>query len=169
VLATGVMRNNVQVAFLAFTSGITAGVLSVFVLVMNGLMLGGVIGLFVNVGAGGPILEVVTAPGPFELTAICIAAAGGVLLAAAIQLPGPRTRRAALVQNGRRALRLLAAAALFLVFAGIIEGLVSPRTDIPVALKIAFAVASTIAMVVYFTLGLGRTARVEEEFAYRRE
>ena len=152
ILATGVLRNNVQVAFIAFASGLTAGVFTLLLLVLNGISIGAVIGLFAAKGVRHLILDFVTAHGPFELTAICIAAGGGFLIAAAILLPGPITRREALVLQGRRALRLLAAATLFLVFAGFIEGLISPRTDLGFPLKLTVAGVSLLAIAAYWSL-----------------
>jgi hypothetical protein len=91
----------------------------------------------------------------FELSAICISAGAGFLIAKAILLPGAITRREALVLNGRRALRLLAAAALFLLFAGAIEGLISPRADLPFAFKAGVAGFSAVVMTLYIMLGRG--------------
>ena len=169
LIASSVMRNNVQVTFLAFASGLTAGTLTVLLLLLNGISIGAAIGLFASKGVGRLIIEFITAHGPFELTAICIAAGGGFLIAAALLLPGPRTRREALVVQGRRALRLLAAAVLFLVFAGLIEGLVSPRTDLSFTFKLAVAGASVLVMAAYVSGGAGRTGADREDSAYSAE
>jgi uncharacterized membrane protein SpoIIM required for sporulation/uncharacterized RDD family membrane protein YckC len=166
LLTSSVMRNNVQVTFLAFASGLTAGILTVVLLVLNGISIGAAIGLFASKGVGHLIVDFITAHGPFELTAICIAAGGGFLIATAMLLPGPRTRREALVLQGRRALRLLAAAALFLVFAGLIEGLISPRTDLGYAFKLTVALVSVLAIAAYLSLGRSEPIETEEDLAY---
>ncbi len=49
-----------------------------------------------------------------------------LLIAAAMLVPGDRTRGRALVENGRRAMKLIAASTLFLIVAGSLEGMVSP-------------------------------------------
>jgi uncharacterized membrane protein SpoIIM required for sporulation/uncharacterized RDD family membrane protein YckC len=156
IVASSVLRNNVQVAFFAFASGLTAGILTVLILIMNGVSIGAAFGLFAINGVGHLIADFVTAHSSFELTAICVAAGAGFLIAGAILLPGGRTRREALVMQGQRALRLLTASALFLVFAGAIEGLISPRTDLPYAFKAAVAFVSLLGIAVYTSLG--RTA-----------
>src|SRR5207237_1231329 len=56
VIATGIITNNVQVAFLGFAFGITAGIGTVLLLVFNGLHFGAVLGLFANYGLAGWLL-----------------------------------------------------------------------------------------------------------------
>ena len=70
--------------------------------------------------------------------------------------------------NGRRAIRLLAATTMMLIVAGSLEGLLSPRVDVPDWTKFVAAAASALLMLLYFTRG-GRGAEEApaEEFAYR--
>jgi len=153
IIASSVFRNNVQVTFFAFASGLTAGVFTVVLLLLNGISIGAAIGLFQSLGVARLIIEFIVGHSVFELSAICIAAGAGFIIAGAILLPGAKARREALVLEGRRALRLLAAAAIFLLFAGAIEGLISPRTDLGLSFKIAVAAASALAIAAYATLG----------------
>ena len=102
---------------------------------------------------------------PLDLPAILLLL---VMVGWAILLPGAQTRRAALVLQGRRALRLLAASAFFLIFAGAIEGLISPRPDLPFAFKATVAAASAVLIIVYASLGRGASAdETREVIAYR--
>jgi uncharacterized membrane protein SpoIIM required for sporulation len=155
LVATRVLSNNVQVAFLAFATGLSAGILTVLILLYNGISIGAVLGLFSTRGVGHIIGDFVIAHSAFELTAICISAGAGFLIAGGILLPGARTRGEALVLQGRRALRLLTAAGLMLIFAGAIEGLISPRTDLPYGFKVAVFAVSALLIVVYASLGRG--------------
>jgi uncharacterized membrane protein SpoIIM required for sporulation/uncharacterized RDD family membrane protein YckC len=163
IISSQVLSNNIQVAFVAFASGLTAGIFTVLILLINGLSLGAALGVFANHGVGRLIADFVIAHSAFELSAICIAAGAGFLVAGAILLPGARTRREALVVEGRRALRLLAAAALFLIFAGAIEGLISPRTDLGFELKAGVALVSALLIAGYVLLGrgAGETSTIE--------
>jgi uncharacterized membrane protein SpoIIM required for sporulation/ketosteroid isomerase-like protein len=163
ILSSQVISNNVQVAFFVFASGLTAGIFTVLILLMNGISIGAVLGLFASRGIGDVIGGFVIAHSVFELSAICIAAGAGFIIAGAILLPGARTRREALVIQGRRALRLLAGAAMLLLFAGLIEGLISPRPDLPTAFKIAVAVACALLLLVYVTLGRGASPDASRE------
>jgi uncharacterized membrane protein SpoIIM required for sporulation/uncharacterized RDD family membrane protein YckC len=153
VMASRIIANNVQVTFAAFAFGVTAGLGTAFMLVLNGISLGGVFGLYASKGIGTLLLAFVAPHGVLELSAISIGAGGGLLLAAAILLPGARTRRSALVRNGRRAIDLIAGATLLLVVAGTLEGLVSPIPYWPLEWKLAVSAATAIGLALYVAAG----------------
>ena len=160
VLSAFLMTNNIQVALIAFAGGITAGVLTVYSLVFNGIAaLGAGVGLYITKGIGGQIIGFVAAHGVLELSAICIAGAGGLLLAVAMLMPGDRTRREALADHGRRALHLVSCVVLFLICAGVIEGNISP-SRLPDSAKFATAAITAVAMVWYLSLGRERAPDV---------
>ena len=167
VMASRIIANNVQVTYAVFAFGITAGILTVLMLVFNGVSIGAGFGLYASKGIFTQIGEFVLPHSVFELSAICIAAGGGLLLASAILLPGELTRSEALVIRGRRAIRLIAVSTMLLLFAGTIEGLISPRTDIPLWVKWGVAGACAVALLAYVSLGW-RTGEEDggEEFAY---
>ena len=150
--ASFIITNNVQISYGAFALGLTAGIGTVVMLVINGVMLGGGAGIFAVKGVA-PLLWAFVAPhGVLELSAICLAGGGGFLLATAMLLPGALTRREAFVIQGRRAIRLITAATLFLLVAGTIEGLISPRVW-PIAWKFAVSALTAVAMLAYLSLG----------------
>ncbi|HEY7236656.1 MAG TPA: stage II sporulation protein M [Gemmatimonadaceae bacterium] len=156
-MASQIIANNVQVTFGAFAFGITAGIGTVLLLVMNGVSFGGVLGLYQSKGIITLIIAFVAPHGVLELTAVCIAGGAGFLLAAALLLPGRRTRARALVENGRRAIRLVAAATVLLLVAGTLEGFVSPIPSWPLGAKLAVSAVTLVLLVLY--LGSGRERR----------
>lgn len=158
VLSAFLMTNNIRVSLVAFAGGITAGVLTIYALVFNGIAaLGAGVGLYITKGISGQILGFVAAHGVLELSAICLAGAAGLLLATAMLVPGDRTRREALVINGARSLHLVACVVIFLILAGIIEGNISP-SRLPDSAKYATAVITAIGMVWYLSLGRDRAS-----------
>jgi uncharacterized membrane protein SpoIIM required for sporulation/uncharacterized RDD family membrane protein YckC len=157
VMATSIIANNVQVTFAAFAMGIAFGIGTVIVLVTNGVSLGGVFGLYASKGIASLLVKFVAPHGVLELTAICIAGGAGLLLAAALLIPGNRPRSEALRENGRRAIRLVAASTVLLLIAGTLEGFVSPIETWPLAWKLAVSAATAVFLVVY--LSGGRTTR----------
>jgi uncharacterized membrane protein SpoIIM required for sporulation len=159
VMASSIVANNVQVTFAAFAGGITAGLLSAILLVFNGVSFGSVLGLYIGKGIG-PLLMAFVAPhGVLELFAICVAGGGGFLIAAGLLLPGARTRRDALVENGRRSVRLIAASTFLLVIAGTIEGFISPIEWWPIEGKLAVSGVTVVFLVMYLRGGRTRSAR----------
>jgi uncharacterized membrane protein SpoIIM required for sporulation/uncharacterized RDD family membrane protein YckC len=165
VMATRIIANNVQVTFAAFAFGIMAGLGTIFLLATNGISIGAGFGLYSTKGILHLIGGFVLPHGVFELSAICIAGGGGLLIGSAFLIPGNRTRREALVLRGRRAIRLIAASTLFLLVAGLIEGLISPRDDVPMPVRVAIALASAVAITLYIAFGRGADGAAED-FAY---
>ena len=149
VMATSIITNNVQVAIAAFAFGVTAGLLTVYLLVTNGISLGAVFGLYGSKGIASLLLAFIAPHGVLELTAICISGGAGFLLASALLIPGERTRRRALVENGKRAIRLVAGAALLLVVAGTLEGMVSPIPWWPIEWKLVVSALTAILLYGY--------------------
>lgn len=151
-----IMTNNIRVSILAFAGGITFGLLTLYVLMLNGFMLGGVSGVAQRFDFADNLWGFVAAHGAVELSVIVIAGGAGLQLGWSVLRPGLLTRRAALVLAARRAVVLLFGCVLLLVFAGIIEGFISPATWLPVWVKVLVAVASGSALYAYLLLA-GRT------------
>lgn len=157
VLASGIATNNITITYVAFAGGILLGVGTIWILVTNGIAMGAAVGLFETKGVAHLIWAFVAPHGVLELSAVCIAAAGGLHLAAALLLPGALTRREALVARGRHAVRLITAATMLLVVAGAIEGFLSPRVW-PMEWKLAISATTAALLALYVSLGSGRRA-----------
>ncbi|MEN9934959.1 MAG: hypothetical protein RLZZ387_1538 [Chloroflexota bacterium] len=146
-----IMTNNIRVAILAFAGGVLLGLLTFYVLMQNGLLLGVVAGAAHAYGFSGKLWGFVAAHGVIELSVIFIAGGAGLQLGWAIVRPGLLTRRASLVVAARRAMHLLVGCAVLLVVAGAIEGFISP-SDLPPAAKYAVALASGVLLYGYLLL-----------------
>lgn len=150
-----IMGNNIRVAILAFGAGVSFGVFTVYVLVANGLLIGGVLGLAAHYGMAAPLVEFIVGHGVIELSVIFIAGGAGLQLGWALLSPGRYTRLDALTLAARRALILVLAAFPLLVIAGLIEGFFSP-SDAPFAVHIAVGALTGFALYAYLLLaGLG--------------
>lgn len=150
-----IMTNNIQVAFLAFAGGILAGLLTIYVLLVNGITLGAIFGFVQAYGLGPELAEFVVGHGPIELTVICIAGGAGLRLGYAMIVPGLMRRRDAVPQAAREAVGLVAGGALLLIVAGLIEGFISP-SNLPWTVKALVGVASGVLTYLYLLFG-GRT------------
>ena len=125
LMASWIIANNVRIAFACFAGGVFAGIGSLVLLAFNGLSIGTVAGHFANVGVLGYLLEFIIGHGALELFAVWVAGAAGLLLGQAIVAPGDLTRGDALVLAGRVAIRMIGAAVVCLLVAGLIEGFIS--------------------------------------------
>jgi uncharacterized membrane protein SpoIIM required for sporulation/uncharacterized RDD family membrane protein YckC len=152
VIAAAIIGNNIQVSFGVFVGGLTCGLLTGWLLFANGMMLGLGFGLFKNYGALGYLTTFVAAHGVLELTAIFISAGAGFRLAKAIIAPSDRTRRDALVLEGRIAARMIGAVVTLLAIAGTIEGLLS-TSDAPAVWKYGVSATTALFLLLYFASG----------------
>lgn len=153
-----IMRNNIQVAFLAFGGGMLAGTYTVWTMVFNGLMVGGILGLTMHYGVGLEMWSFVIGHGVIELSVIFLAGGSGLMLGWAIIQPGLLRRRDALALAGRRAVKIIMGCIPLLVIAGTIEGFISPAAGIPWPVKFAAGIGSGILLYSYLVLG-GREKR----------
>lgn len=159
VLASAIATNNVRVTYTVFATGVTGGVLTVVMLLMNGIAaLGAPLGYYARLGILPQILGFVVGHGVLELAAICISGGAAFELAAGLLLPGALTRRESLVRRGRRALHLVTGTTLLLVVAGLIEGFVSPLVW-PLSWKLALSAGTAVALTVYLSGGTTRGER----------
>ena len=126
VSGSAIAHNNVTVASLAFALGLTAGLGTAALLVVNGLLLGAVLAHAAQGGMAGPLLAFVAAHGPAELSALVLAAQAGFVLAAAVVDPGEWPRGAALAAAGREAAPLLAVVVPVLATVALVETAISP-------------------------------------------
>lgn len=152
-IAAFIITNNINVSFGVFAGGLTAGLLTAWLLFYNGIMLGLVLGLFQNYGALGYILVFVAGHGVLELTAIFISAGAGFRLAKALIAPGDRTRKDAIIVEGRIAARMIGAVVTLLAIAGTIEGLLS-TSDAAAVWKYGVSAATLLLLVLYLGNGL---------------
>ena len=153
--------HNIQVAFLAFALGITAGLGTGVLLFANGLPLGALAWWYTSKGLAGWFWAWILPHGIPELTAIFIAGGAGLVLGRALVAPRGLTRRAALRHEALTAVQLLFGTLTLFVLAGFIEGSVSqihpPRLS--VAFKVSFALAVGAAVYAYLGSDWIRTAR----------
>ena len=147
-----IMQNNIQVIFLAFSGGMTAGLLTVWAMMINGLLLGGITGLAAHYGVGWELWEFVIGHGVVELSVIVMAGGAGLRLGWAILRPGLLRRRDALAEAGRQAVKIVIGCVPLLILAGTIEGFISPNEAIPWPVKWAVGLGTGAALYAYLLL-----------------
>lgn len=120
--ATSLFTHNTQVAIFSFSLGVMAGIPTGFLAFYNGTIIGTFFAIHEAKGLGLDLFAWLSIHGVTELSALIIAAGGGLLLGSAILFPGQHSRRTALRLAGRNATKLALVAALMLLVAGLLEG-----------------------------------------------
>lgn len=151
--ASFLLTHNIQVAFLCFGLGLTVGIGTAVMLFVNGLFLGSLAQVYAAKGMAGWFWAWILPHGIPEITAICLAGAGGFVIARGLVAPTGLSRRASLRREAGSAVQLLLGTLLLFVLAGCIEGTISQihPPQLSVAFKIGFAL--TVGAGVYAYLG----------------
>jgi uncharacterized membrane protein SpoIIM required for sporulation len=153
--SSAILTNNLSVAFAAFAMGVTAGLGTAWMMVLNGLLIGVVGTACFRAGLSLSLWSFVAPHGSLELPAIFIAGGAGLILGRGLLDPGMLPRREALAESGGRAVRLLLCVIPLLIVAGAIEGFISP-VALPPAPKFIIGAAMLVLLILYLTRA-GRT------------
>jgi len=121
------MGHNIQVALQVFALGVTLGLGTLYVLAINGLMLGNFLAIGAHHGRLIDLIAVVIPHGVLELSAVFIAGGAGLMIGHALVAPGDMLRRDALNQAAVKAVKLAVGTIPMFVLAALIEALLSPQ------------------------------------------
>ncbi|MGB9435875.1 MAG: stage II sporulation protein M [Candidatus Acidiferrum sp.] len=148
VASSEILTNNLSVSILTYALGITAGIGTAWMMLLNGLMIG-VVGTACWQGRMSLLLWSFVAPhGVLELPAIFIAGGAGFIIARGLLFPGALPRGESLVRAGRLSAKLFFGTIPFLLIAGFIEGFISP-SSLPMGMKFGLAAALFTLLVLY--------------------
>lgn len=153
VFSALIMTNNMKVAILAFAGGITFGVLTVYVLLLNGVILGAIAAVFWNAGKSYEFWAYIIPHGIIELTAIFIAGGAGLLMGYKLLVPGHVKRTYELKIQATRSVQLLFGTIPLFVITGIIEGYITPSTSLSFEMKYIVALITVLSLIVYILFG----------------
>ncbi|SCG84156.1 hypothetical protein DW1_2595 [Proteiniborus sp. DW1] len=151
VMSSYIMTNNISVAFKAFVLGITLGIGTIYILFLNGALLGALTGLVYQNGNPLGYWSLILPHGILELTAIFIAGGAGFILARSILIPREYSRKHSIIKGAKEATSLILGVIVFLIIAGIIEGFFTP-INIPPIYKLIFAGLTLIMIAIYFAI-----------------
>ncbi|MDX1962989.1 MAG: stage II sporulation protein M [Pirellulales bacterium] len=147
------IMHNAGIGLECFAWGLLLGIGGLFKTVYNAAYLGGVFGYMASLE--GPerehFFEFVTAHGPFELTAIILAAAAGMRMGFSLISTRGLTRAAALELGAKEAFPTACAAVILFILAASIEGFVSPSA-MPYWSKAMIAAISSGLLIYYFVV-----------------
>jgi uncharacterized membrane protein SpoIIM required for sporulation len=142
--------NNVRIGFQTFAGGMLYGVGTAWFLGANGVILGAVSGYLTQVGYIDTFWSFVAGHSSWELIAIVLSGAAGFKLGLAIIAPGNRSRKSALMNAARPAVRLMYGAAGLFFIAAFVEAFWSPLTVVGFQIKILVGALGWVVLFAYF-------------------
>ncbi len=146
VLSVQILANNIVVSLFAYCLGFLFGLGTLYILGLNGLMLGAVFAFVGQHGLAGGLLRFIVAHGCVELSVMCLSGAAGAAVGDALIRPWGAGRMESFRAAAMRSGVVLLACALLLVGAGIIEGFVSPSPRFSLASRVAIGVGYWLVM-----------------------
>jgi len=152
MMSAQIMTNNIQVAILAFASGITLGLGTIFILVYNGLIIGALAAVYWHAGMTYDFWAFIVPHGMVELAAIFIAGGAGLLMGYKLFVPGEYTRGYQLKVNAMRSVQLFLGTIPLFIIAGVIEGFITPA-DLSLEMKYIVAIVTVIGLLLYIIWG----------------
>lgn len=152
-ISASIMTNNIRVAILAFASGLTLGIGTLYILVYNGILIGALAALFHRAGEGYSFWAYILPHGVIELTAIFIAGGAGLYMGYVILVPGPFSRKFRFVTAAKESVQLLLGTVPLFVIAGIIEGYITPA-QLPLETKYGVAFLTLALLALYLVYGI---------------
>lgn len=125
VVAFELFLNNLQACLLLFLGGATFGLLTTFILLFNGLIIGAILQVVRTEAGSVMILAAIIPHGIFEIPAVIVSGAFGLLVGKAIreEFMGTRDASAEAYRLGRLFLRYVVP---FVAFAACIEAFITP-------------------------------------------
>ena len=148
-----IMTNNIRVALMSFVWGFSAGVGTLYILLINGMLIGALANYISYTGGDMFLFWALILPHGFlELAAIFISGGAGLMIGKAVLIPGNITRAHAIIKEAKAASLLLPGIAVMLVIAGFIEGFFTPLA-ISALFKHLFAYFTLVVIIAYFARG----------------
>lgn len=141
--------NNVSIGFRTFAAGLLFGLGTIFFLIYNGIQIGSVAGYLSWRGYIETFWGFVAGHSAFELSAICICGAAGLVLGQALWIPGTKSRLHALQEAAKDAVQLMIGGMLMLFMAAFIEAYWSPLRSVPAMTKYLVGLSFWVLLLMY--------------------
>jgi uncharacterized membrane protein SpoIIM required for sporulation len=147
VLSLQILTNNVVVSLFAYCAGFIFGLGTVYIVGLNGLMLGAVFAFTAQHGLGYALFRFVVAHGCVEISVMCLSGAAGAAVGAALFRPEHGSRLASFQHAALQSGKLIVACVLLLMGSGFIEGYLSPEPSVTLPVRLAVGVGYWVFMV----------------------
>src|SRR5262249_36712673 len=151
VLSVQILTNNIVVTLFAYCLGFLFGLGTLYILGLNGLMLGAIFAFVGQHGLAGALLRFLSSHGCVGPSVSCLSGAAGAAIGEALIRPGAGGRLESFRAAALRTVPVLVSCAVLLVGSGLIEGFISPDPRFSLATRVAVGVGYWCLMVAFLT------------------
>jgi uncharacterized membrane protein SpoIIM required for sporulation len=162
VLSLQILTNNIVVSLFAYCAGFLFGLGTLYILGLNGLMLGAVFAFTGLHGLGDDLFTFVVAHGCVEISVMCLSGAAGAAVGEALIRPGHATRAESFQHAALQSGKLILACVVLLIGSGVIEGYISPNPAFSLRVRVAIGVGYWLFMIALLTGWLFRFGRMSK-------
>ena len=141
--------NNIYVALRTFVCGIFASVGTVYMLFVNGIMLGSFQYFFFSKNLGMASVLVIWVHGTLEISSIIIAGAAGLVLGNSILFPKTFSRIESLKRGAKDGMKIAIGLVPIFIVAAFFESFITRHTEMPIWLSSSILAASLIFIIWY--------------------
>jgi uncharacterized membrane protein SpoIIM required for sporulation len=152
VMALSIAWNNTYIAFKCFVGGIAFGLITLFFMVENGIMLGSFQYYFFAKGLGLKSVLVIWIHGTLEISAIVLASCAGFVITAGLLFPGTRKRVDSLKRATKEGVKMMVSLVPVFATAAFLEGFVTRHTEMPMVLSASILGVSLAFILGYFVI-----------------
>src|SRR3984893_12134569 len=148
VLSLQILTNNIVVSLFAYCAGFLFGLGTVYILGLNGLMLGAVFAFTGLHGLDDDLFRFVVAHGCVEISVMCLSGAAGAAVGEALIRPGTAPRTESFQRAALESGKLILVCVILLVGSGLIEGYISPNPAFSLRARLAIGVGYWLVIIV---------------------
>lgn len=144
--------HNISVTFLCYVVGLTGGILTIYMLFNNGVMVGAFEAMFFQHHLGVKSLLVILTHGTLELSACVISSCAGIILGSSLLFPKTYTRLQSFKMGAKDSMKITVSLVPIFIVAAFFESYVTRHTEMPLILSLCILGASAAFIVWYFII-----------------
>lgn len=145
----GITINNIRVAMNAFVLGILFSVGTLYIMMLNGIMLGSFLYFFYDKGLLWESSRTIWIHGTIEISVIVIAGCAGLVLGNGLLFPKTYSRLESFKQSMKNGLKIMVSTIPFFIVAGFLEGFVTRHTEMPDWLAVLI-IATSLSLIIFY-------------------
>lgn len=146
----GITLNNLRVSFLAFAGGIVFAFGSIYILFVNGVMIGTFISFLYQQNVFTEAMLIVWLHGTIEIASITVAGAAGFVIGKGMLFPGTYSRTVSFISNAKKGAMMILGIAPLIITAGVIESFITRYTFMHWTVKLLIILSSLVFSFFYF-------------------